>query len=89
METDPKYLRSQSLMRALLVPRSVEDTSEEEEEEGDERAKMEEEQVELDETVQQMIDIEISKRKVEGDMGGFEEGSKYRLEVNIWKTERE
>ena len=89
MEADPRYLRSQSLMRALLDPSSVDDTSEEEDSEGDERAKMEEEQVELDETVQQMMDMEISQRKDEGDMKGFEEGSKYRLEFNIWKTERE
>ena len=33
--------------------------------------------------------MEINQRKDEGDMEGFERGSKYRLNFNIWKTERE
>ena len=57
--------------------------------EGDKRAKMEEEQLAWDKTVKKMMDMEISQRIDEGDMEGFEEGSKYRLEFNIWKTERE
>ena len=36
-----------------------------------------------------MMDMEITQRMDEGDMEVFEEGSKYRLELNIWKTERE
>ena len=91
IETDPRYLRSRYLMRALLDPQSgspVVDTSEEEDLEGDERAKMEEKQVEIDETVKQMMDMEIRQREAEGDREGFEEGSKYRLEFDIWKTEK-
>ena len=53
----------------------MEETSEEEDLEGDERAKMEEEQVEIDETVKQMMDMEICQREAEGDREGFEEGS--------------
>ena len=65
------------------------DTSEEEDLEGDERAKMEEKQVEIDETVKQMMDMEISQREAEGGREGFEEESKYCLEFHIWKTEKE
>ena len=35
------------------------------------------------------MNMEINQRKNEGDMEGFEEGSKYRLQFNIWKTERD
>ena len=55
----------------------------------DERAKLEEEELVLDETVEKIMSMEINQRKEEGDMEGFERGSKYRLEFNIWKTERE
>ena len=53
------------------------------------RAKMEEEELILNETVEQMMNMEINQRKNEGGMECFEEGSKYRLEFNNWKTERE
>ena len=67
----------------------MEDASEEEDLDGDERAKREEEQIEIDEVIQQMMKMEICQREAEGDREGFEECSKYRLEFNIWKTEKE
>ena len=57
--------------------------------EDDMRAKMEEEELILNETVEQMMNMEINQRKNEGGMECFEEVSKNRLEFNNWKTERE
>ena len=57
--------------------------------EDDVRAKLEEEELILDETVEKMMNMEINQRKDEGEMEGFERSSKYCLEFNIWKTEKE
>ena len=35
------------------------------------------------------MNMKIKQREDEGDMESFERGSKYCLEFNIWKTERE
>ena len=66
-----------------------EENSREEDLENDERTKLEEEELVLDETVEKMMNIEIKQREDEGDMESFERGSKYCLKFNIWKTERE
>ena len=50
---------------------------------------MEEEQLAWDETVQALMDMEITQRKNEGDLEGHEKGSNFRLRFNIWKTEKE
>ena len=67
----------------------MEDESEEEDLDGDERAKREEEQIEMDEVIHHRMGMEIREREAEGDREGFEVGSKYRLEFNIWKTEND
>ena len=66
-----------------------EESSGEEDLENDERAKLEEEELVLVETVEKMMNMEIKQREDEGDMESFERGSKYCLKFNIWKTERE
>ena len=71
-----------------LTSDTVGDKSEEEDLENDERAKKEEEHLVWDKTVKNMMNMKINQRKDEGDMESFKRGSKYRLEFNIWKTER-
>ena len=66
-----------------------ESSEEEEDLENDEKARLEEEQLVWDETVKDMMNMEIKQRKDEGDMEGIERGSNYRLRFNIWRTERE
>ena len=56
---------------------------------NDEKARLEEEQPVWDETVKDMINMELKQRKDDGDMDGFERGSNYRLRFNIWRTKRE
>ena len=64
-----------------------ESSEEEEDLKNDEKARLEEEQLVWDETVKDMMNMELKQRKDEGDMEGFERGSNYRLRFNIWKTE--
>ena len=72
------------------TPEPEEESSEEEENFEDElRARMEEEQLAWDETVQALMDMEITQRKNEGDLEGHEKGLNFRLRFNIWKTEKE
>ena len=66
-----------------------EENSGEKDLENDEREKLEEEELVLDETVEKMMNMEIKQREDDGDMEKFERGSKYCMKCNIWKTERE
>ena len=47
--------------------------------EDDMRARLEEEELTLDETVEEFMNMKINQRKNDGDLDGFEEGSKYHL----------
>ena len=54
---------------------SGKESSEEEEHlENDEKERLDEEQLVLDETVKDMMNMELKQRKDEGDMEGFERG---------------
>ena len=80
---DPRYLTSKHLMKDLL------DTVGDSERDWDEDERAKEEQNEIDKVTQQMMEMEIGYREAEGDRQGFEEGSKYCLEFNVWKLEKE
>ena len=61
------------------------DSKEKDELEDNMRARLEEEEMAIDETVEEFMNMEITQRKNERDLEGFEEGSNYRLKFNIWK----
>ena len=55
----------------------------------DEKAKIEEDQMVIDEAVKALVEMELIQRKNGGDLEGYEEGSEYWLKFNIWKTEQD
>ena len=55
----------------------------------DEKAKIEEDQMVIDEAVKALVEMELKQRKKEGDLEGYEAGSEYWLKFNIWKTEQD
>ena len=55
----------------------------------DGKAKIEEDQMVIDEAVKALVEMELIQRKKEGDLEGYEEGSEYWLKFNIWKTEQD
>ena len=57
--------------------------------ENDERAKIEEDQMVIDEAFKELIEMELKQKKKEGDWEGYDEGSANWLKFNIWKTEQD
>ena len=55
----------------------------------DEKAKIEEDQMVINEAVKALVEMELIQRKKEGDFEGYEEGLEYWLKFNIWKTEQD
>ena len=55
----------------------------------DEKAKIEEDQMVIDEAVKALVEMELIQRKKEGNLEGYEEGSEYWLKFSIWKTEKD
>ena len=53
------------------------------------KAKIEEDQMVIDEAVKALVEMELIQRKKEGDLEGYEEGSEYWLKFSIWKTEKD
>ena len=80
----PMALSAQQTANTTRTAGPGKESSEEEEDlENDEKARLEEEQLVWDETVKDMMNMEIKQRKDEGDMEGIERGSNYRLRFNI------
>ena len=55
----------------------------------DGKAKIEEDQMSIDEAVKALVEMELIQRKKDRDLEGYEEGSEYWLKFNIWKTEQD